>query len=80
MKDDEAARRRRAGAIRARISRLVGKPTAPPADGERPPEGPPPETPREFIHRRMRELADAERDRRTPTPDRPPDVETDDEP
>ena len=54
--DDEAARKARAKALREQIDKVKQGGAAPaPATGGVPPT-PAPETPAEFVHRRMREL------------------------
>jgi hypothetical protein len=53
--DDEAARKARAERLREEIDKLVS-PEGKPEEETGQPEAPPAESPRDFIHRRMREL------------------------
>lgn len=60
--EDEAARKARAKRIRADIDAMTG--TVPPeetAAAEPPAATPKPESPRDFVQRRMREVAEAEK-------------------
>jgi hypothetical protein len=61
--NDEAARKARADRLHAQIEALKGKkaPETPPTQpAEQPEEASPTESPRDFVHRRMRELRDKE--------------------
>jgi hypothetical protein len=59
MNDDLEARRRRAERLHRQIAGIAGEREADPEAGEAEGAAPPdcrPESPREFVHRRMREL------------------------